>query len=71
MFSPSPSWPLTEPTSGQPLPRAATQYPVLRGHIASFFVQFGLKDSQKAYSPYRAPGQLWGSRWSTHPQADP
>ena len=33
-----------------PLPRAATQYPVLRGHIASFFVQFALKDNRITYN---------------------
>jgi len=39
MVNSSPSCPLTDPTGGHHLIRAATQYPIFWGHIASFFVQ--------------------------------
>ena len=61
----SPTWFQKDPTNGLPLPRAATQYTILRGHTSSVLGQLGLKYGQIAYTPCS------GSGWSTYPQAGP
>jgi len=65
------TWPLKDLTSGQALLRAATQYPVFRGHIATILVQINLKEGHKAYNLYMALDSFWASGWSTHGQAGP